>query len=193
MRAARTNHRSKPAQTAPDLRQRAQTLRSCLSATPSAGPPPQPFPFAATVEAELVALNERYEAVQRAYEAAHTHDMEIAANNDPALKNALEYASVHSLRLRRIVMREAMGLPAASILSLGLQARLIAHEASDWWEDEHVDHHHELCRMLLDRLMGLAGVSRIHGPDLSADDLLGWIAEPSTAPGASDHCEGGKR
>ncbi|KAB1071518.1 hypothetical protein [Methylobacterium planeticum] len=176
-----TTRNRKAAPESPSLRQRAEALRSSLPRGAEAAP--LPVPFATTVEAELIALNERYEEFQR------VHDDLNCVSPTPANGKALNQAEAHSARLQRAILREAVGLPAASISALGLQARLIASVSGGWWDDDEIELPEQLCRQLLDRVLGLAGLSRIRRPDVTPDEIRGWLAEPATAPGTEERAK----
>jgi len=159
-----------------------------LCPTPSVTPEAASHPFLTTIEAELVALNEQYDAFIDVYD--RTGRMDTGKTADPGSVEAIKCAEGHAVRLRRMILQTALALPAGSIVALGLQARLIASETPDWWGEVGIGASEEACRDLLVRLMGLANVKPVKRPDVTPEELQGWIDNPETRPGGGRYSDG---
>lgn len=136
--------------------------------------------LAQSVEQHLIDANREYEALLYTYDRAGNLKDVVPKSMHHAEYEGVE---IHTLRRMRAIWRRALALPATSILALGLQARLVATQVDDWWEEEDLMKGEAGCRQILDALIGLAGLSHIKRPDVSVAQLQGRLVDPETGPG----------
>lgn len=141
------------------------------------------------LEAEMLRLNESSDQWWKLYDQAGDlhNEAEYASRsgNRDALKKVkmADMSSGHATRILRENLLSTIALPASSIRELGLQARLISGELSEWWDGSDLPPGELAARTLLDRIMGLAGVVRIYRRDLQPKEVEGWIEDPLAYPG----------
>jgi len=128
------------------------------------------------VEDELLRLNASTDQWWALYD-----DVGKFPDAGPAASQALdelcEKTSCRAIGATRENLETALALPAASVRELGLQARIIAAELREWWIDHDVPEGETACRILLDRLMGLAGVTRPTRYEPSLEEARSWFAD----------------
>lgn len=129
-------------------------------------------PEFASVEAQLLDLNRQATAWAGLYGRAG--DMPGLTGENP---------SAHAVRVLRKLAIQGLCLPATSVRELALQARLVAWDLSEWWDDNERQDGELACRALLDRLMGLGGVARLASRDFTVAEIE--AAAPERARAAS--------
>lgn len=137
-------------------------------------------PPVASIAAQLIELNQRFEAYDEITVEADAARVHAEDDRYPIVNRAADLAEVHARRAGAECFQKAMELPASTILELGLQARMIARELDEWWGNETIQPGERACRMLLTRLIALAGLDRIHVHDLTAEELFGWLTDPES-------------
>lgn len=141
------------------------------------------------IEGEMVRLNEESDRWWRLYDRAGDLHAEFEyasrSGNRDALRSVkmADMSSSHATRIVRENLIAALSLPATTVRELGLQARLVSAELSEWWDNNDLPSGEMAARTLLARLMGLAGVARIPRKDLKPEEVEGWIKTPLAYPG----------
>lgn len=162
----------------PSLKERAASLRATADRVMR-----QPAPVGlSNVEAELTALAAEYDDLIRASDEVDTLENEGDGPVPAGLANAIDMAQKHLGRRRRAVVRNVMALPASTVLAFGLRARIIEHDACVVLDRGDSDAAN--LRALLLGLISAAGLSPIPHPDVTTNEIRGWLADPETAPGA---------
>ena len=132
-------------------------------------------------EQRLEDLNAQYDSALHFYEV--TGDVEDAVSDDAAKENA-EHASAHAVRILSEIQEAAYGIPATTIRMLGLKTRIMSGAKHTWW-DPTADDQDRDARVLIEDILALAGMDRIHSRDFEFSDLLPGYAGPEKVPSDS--------
>lgn len=137
-------------------------------------------PPAASIAAQLIELSRQFEQFDDiAFEADDVRGITEGGHGGVSHR-VIDLAETHAKRRCSELLQVAMELPATNILELGLQARFVAREMNEWWGSKELNTDERACRILLTRLIALAGLERMYVPDVSSDELLGWLRDPET-------------
>ena len=148
----------------------------------------QPNVLERTPEQKLLLLNRQYERVL-AFDNASWRAADAAPYNTED-KERLELANKHAQRMRREIEAEAYAIPAASVRSVALKARIMSGDLHIWW-DPSCEDHDTLGRFIIEDVLALAGLDRIRTSDADFVDLMPEykglgrvIDEPAAVPQA---------
>jgi hypothetical protein len=176
---------ARKARPTPGLRERVAATKASAEKVIRQAPPEDPVSAPTEpahpptpIAEQLIDLNQRFEAFDEIMFEADVARGHAEGDMYPIVCRVAEKAEVHARRVGAECFQEAMELPATTVLELGLQARMIAREMHEWWGDETLQAGERACRVLLTRLIALAGLKRIHVPDVTAEELFGWLRDP---------------
>jgi hypothetical protein len=145
---------------------------------------PAAHPGSSVVEAELIALAAEYEGFARASDDATALEDKTGLPLPRLLDNAIDRVRHFTNVGREDTVRRAMALPATTLLAFGLKAQILEHDAGAVWGDHGDDVDIVRCRAFLQAVIAAAGLSPIRWPEVTPDEIRGWLSDPTTAPNA---------
>ena len=129
-----------------------------------------PNPLNRTAEQHLLDLNAEYERAIAFYEAASDLSLEV-----------VDMKCDIAIRVLREIEIRAFAVPAHSLRAVALKARILSWSKAEWWEYS-IKTDDADARVLIDDLLGLAGLGPIRHKDFAFANVIPGYRGPGRVP-----------
>lgn len=138
------------------------------------------------IGSQISSLAARYRSERDLYDCACSAEDKAAEEDDKVAEAKAHTCIDHAVRMMHTTLRLMASVPAVSLDDFAHKARVIAHEVSEWWDTDQLDHGEVACRHMLDQLMAAGGLERWPVRDFTSKELarvfLGSASTDGIAP-----------